>query len=112
MQESFFFLIVFLAFFFFFFFHFFSWELKKKAKNWAQHVGLYGKSESTYSCPWVRETNLFFFLGLNFLLLATKKSGGTITIIWLFLSWLKNIIQSHVSVNCYFINLMLHIICF
>ena len=33
---------------------------KKKAKNWARRVGLCGKSESTYLCVQVCETNSFF----------------------------------------------------
>ena len=44
-----------LFFFFFFFFFAASWQLKnRKAKKWAQHIGLCGKSEFTYSkvkCP-------------------------------------------------------------
>ena len=63
--------IVFLAHFFFFFISqplcvkvlsCFSLPLKK---NWSQHVGLCGKSESTYLCTRIHETNFFFFCFTN-----------------------------------------------
>ena len=50
-----------------FFFTFSPLVIEKKAKYWAhpdQHVGLCGKSESTYLCAQVREASPFFFLAL------------------------------------------------
>ena len=39
----------------------FRWVIQSQTdKNWAQRIKLYNKSDSTYLCMWVCETNLVF----------------------------------------------------
>ena len=56
---------------FYSFLAFFPPATKKNAKNWAQRVGLGGKSQSTYLWARVCETNLFFYPWSNMCIFNT-----------------------------------------